>query len=87
MPHYVYTKEGAVEALGLKDVKSLNYYIKKAKAAGINPSKITGGVEYFDVDILQNAPSDNYIKNIKQFVKKQMEKRKRGQHLQLRLFD
>lgn len=85
--HYIYTKEGAVDALGLRDVKALRYYIKKAKAAGVEPSKRIGGVEYFDIDILLNTPSYNYLKNIKKLVKKQMEGRKRGKHLQLYLFD
>jgi len=87
MPHFVYTKEGAADVLGLGNVNSLLYYIKKAKAAGVEPSKTIGGIEYYDVDILLNTPSDNYLKNIKQFVKKQMEGRKRGKHLQLQLFD
>ena len=87
MPHYIYTKRGATDALGLSNTNDLNYYIKKAKIAGVEPSKTIGGVEYFDVDILQNTPSNNYLKNIKQFVKKQIEKRKNEKHLQLQLFD
>ena len=87
MSHFVYTKEGAANTLGLSSVNSLLYYIKKAKTVGIEPSRTIGGIEYFDVDILLNTPSDNYLKNIKQFVKKQMEGHKRGKHLQLQLFD
>lgn len=87
MSHYIYTKEGAANALGLSNINNLNYYIKKAQEAGAEPSKIMGGVEYFDVDILKKPPSDNYIKNFKQFIEKQIKKRKRGKHLQLRLFE
>jgi len=88
MSHFIYTREGAAQALGLRNVSGLSYYIKKAKAAGEEPSKIIGGVEYFDLDILENAPVDNYFNNIKMFIKKQMENRKNTKkHLQLKLFD
>jgi hypothetical protein len=88
MPHYIYTREGAADAMRLGSVNNLKYYIKKAKAAGCEPSKIIGGIEYFDMDLLLDPPaSDKYINNIKVFVKKQMEKRKKGAHLQLRLFE
>ena len=88
MAHYIYTKGGAAEAIGLRNAKALNNRIKRAKAAGCEPSKIIGGIEYFDMDLLLNPPTnDKYINNIKAFVEKQMRKRKKGAHLQLRLFE
>ena len=54
-PHYVYSKEGASLAMGLTEKSDINYYIKKAKKLGIeNMSKIIGGIEYFDIDMLEN---------------------------------
>lgn len=84
MAHYIYTKEGAVKALGLNEVGKLNYYIKKAKKVGDEPSKIIGGIEYFDIDILKN-PTEN---KIKLFVKKQIKNNaKKSKRLQLQLFE
>jgi len=88
MAHYIYTKGGAAEAIGLRNAKALNNRIKRAKAAGCEPSKIIGGIEYFDMDLLLNPPTnDKYINNIKAFIEKQMKNRKGKKPLQLKLFD
>jgi len=54
MRHYIFTKEGVMQELGLKNISEVARYIKSAKAKGLVPSKIVGGVEMFDIDILQN---------------------------------
>ena len=54
-PHYVFSKEGASAAMGLTEKSDINYYIKKAKKLGIKDmSKVIGGIEYFDIDMLEN---------------------------------
>jgi hypothetical protein len=54
-PHYIHTREGVAEALRLKSNRQLPRYIKKAKELGLeNISKILGGIEYFDPNMLKN---------------------------------
>ena len=54
-PHFIYSKEGAAMAMGLTENSEVNYYINRAKKLGIkNISKRLGGIEYFDIDMLQN---------------------------------
>ena len=91
MPHYIYTKDAAIEALGLRKKSTINRYIKRAKKNGAEPSKILGGIEYFDLDLLLNPPknkeNDSSIKmNLEKFIEKQIKERKRKKPLQLRLF-
>ena len=58
MSHYVFTKEGAAQILGLKNIKQIERYRKKAIENGLIPSKTIGGLEMFDIDILLgNAPN------------------------------
>ena len=52
MSHYIYTKEGVQDFLGLKNTKEVRRYKQNAIKAGYKPSKIIGGVEMFDIDIL-----------------------------------
>jgi len=54
MRHYIFTKEGVMEELGLKNIREVTRYSKNARAKGLVPSKIVGGVEMYDIDILQN---------------------------------
>ena len=88
MPHFVYTKEGAAEALGLKKMSSISRYIKKATTLGVKPSKNIGGSEYFDIDLLKNPPKQQNKENLnlEKFVEKQIKERKRNKTLQLRFF-
>lgn len=88
MPHFIYTREGVAEALGLKKMSSINRYIKKAKKLGVKPSKNIGGIEYFDIDLLKNPPKQKNKKNLnlEKFIEKQIKERKRKKPLQLRFF-
>jgi len=49
---YVHTLEGAIDALGITDVRVIKRRAKKALERGKIPSKIICGTEYFDLDIL-----------------------------------
>ncbi len=53
--HYVYNREGASLALGLSSVNQVKRYIDNALKAGLQPSKIIGGIEMFDISILLNT--------------------------------
>ena len=57
--HYIFNREGAARALGLRNIKELNRYIKKAKNANVEPSKKLGNTEYFDVDLLLHFVKKN----------------------------
>jgi len=57
MSHYVHSKEGAQMALELTTLKEVDYYIRKAKKANKIPSKIIGGTEYFDIEVLKGYES------------------------------
>jgi len=52
MSHYIYTKEGVQFAMGLNHITEVNYYLKKAEKLGLKPSKVIGGVELYDIDIV-----------------------------------
>jgi len=52
MSHFIFTKEGVQDALGLSSLTAVDYYIKKAKKKGFKPSRIIGGSELFDIDML-----------------------------------
>lgn len=56
--HYIFSKEGAMETLGLNSLSSLDYHIGKAKKLGVIVSKLIGGVELFNVDCLE-YPEDH----------------------------
>ena len=43
--HYVYSKQGAANALGLSSINQVNRYKKNAIQAGKIPCKIIGGIE------------------------------------------
>jgi len=59
--HFIFSKEGAITALGLKSLESLNYYIRKAKKLGVIVSKTIGGIELYDIDCLE-YPEDHLPK-------------------------
>ena len=62
--HYVYTKEGITDAIGLKSVSQINKYKRDAIKAGYIPSKTMGGTEYFDFDqITQFGHAENFLSN------------------------
>ena len=86
--HFVYTREGVARAMGLRSVNGLGYHIKKAKQLGVNPSKIIGGVEYFDIDIVEDPESfatEEKLREVREFVEKQIREHP-NQRLQLSLF-
>jgi len=61
MSHYMFTREGATQMLGLKNPKQIERYRKNAIDKGLVPSKLVGGIELFDIDILLgNAPNISY---------------------------
>jgi hypothetical protein len=51
--HYVYSKQGAANALGLSSINQVDRYKKNAIQAGKIPCKIIGGIEMYDIDILR----------------------------------
>lgn len=61
--HYIHTIDGVMTALGKKKAGDLNYYFKNAREKGIQISKIQGGIEYFDLDLLRTAGSRSKAKN------------------------
>ena len=75
MPHYIYTKEGVAGAKGI-DIARVEKYKKRALSNGFQPSKIIGGIEYFDFDELFMLNTHPLVVAIK--AKKQVSK-KRGQ--------
>lgn len=90
--HYLYTKEGVAEVLGLKDIRKVNRLVEKVKNLGINASKKKGGTEYFDIDALLNPKE--FIEtesvdtdDIKVIVQRQIESKGGRKRLQLCLFD
>jgi len=54
MKHFIFNRDGVIEALGLNSLDSFNYYIKKAEKQNAEVSKIIGGVELFDIDTLEH---------------------------------
>ena len=62
--HYIFNREGAARALGLRNIKELSRYVKKAKNANVEPSKKLGNTEYFDVDLLLRFVKKNRRENI-----------------------
>ncbi len=51
--HYVYSKQGAANALGLSSINQVDRYKKNAIQAGKIPCTIIGGIEMYDIDILR----------------------------------
>jgi len=87
--HYIYTKEGAAEAMGLRKSMELNYYIKKAKRVGLEPSKMLGGIEYFDLEMLVNPlryAAQKQKREIEQNISKQLLEHQGESRIQLSLF-
>lgn len=54
MQHYIYNIEGVAAALGLAKPYQVKRYKDNAIKTGVQPSKIIGGVELFDIDMLMN---------------------------------
>jgi len=69
MSHYIYSKEGVQEFLGLKTLKEVNRYKRNAIEAGKVPCKILGGIEMFDIDILLQ---NNKVVKYTNYSKKQL---------------
>ena len=87
--HYVYTKKGAAEAMGLRRAKEVDYYAKKAKRFGLKPSKMLGSIEYYDLEMLQNPISyavRKQKKEIEESVSKQLLEHQGESRIQLSLF-
>ncbi len=86
MQHFLYTRAGAEIAL---NTKSLNYRIKAAKKLGLTVSKTIGGIEYFDLDVLENPQTileAKEISTLETSIKKQIQSRKSSSRLQLVMF-
>ncbi|WP_152184445.1 hypothetical protein [Sulfurimonas indica] len=84
--HFLYTREGAEEALGIND---LSYRVNKALKAGIKPSRTIGGIEYFDLDALIDPyalSQREYKKEMDYFVEKQIKQNGDVYHFQPSLF-
>jgi len=54
MNHYIFNKIGIQQAMGLKSTKLVKYHKDKAIKAGRDPCKMIGGVEMYDLDIMQS---------------------------------
>jgi hypothetical protein len=52
--HYIHDRYGVAIALGLSNVSQVKRYKNNALKAGLQPSKVIGGVELFDISILLN---------------------------------
>ena len=53
--HYIYNREGAAAAMGLSNANQLKRYKDNALEAGLQPSKIIGGIEMFDISVLMDT--------------------------------
>jgi len=80
-PHYIFTKEGAAEALNYKRVSQVEAPAKKAIKLGIEVYKVMGGIKYFDIDMLRYP--ENYVLKEEEFF--DIEK-KNSVYIQLTLF-
>lgn len=54
MNHYIYNKEGIKQAMGLSSLKLVKYHKNQAIKAGRDPCKMIGGVEMYDLEIMQS---------------------------------
>jgi len=60
--HYVHTKDGACQAIGLNTNSELARYKRNAIQEGYEPSKVIGGTEYFDIEqLLQNGDAEHFL--------------------------
>jgi hypothetical protein len=55
MPYYLHTEAAAAEMLGLRTVSELTYYKNRALKNGEQASAVKGGIEYFDIAVLQKT--------------------------------
>ena len=81
-PHYIYTKEGASEALNYKTVAQINAPIRKAMSLGLQVCKTRCGVEYFDIEMIKHP--EDYLPEEEQVAV--VEVKEKRVHIQLTLF-
>jgi hypothetical protein len=76
MYHYLYTKEGIADIKGI-DASRVAKYEKKAIEKGYKPSRVIGGIRYFDYDelfMLNDPPIIEAIKAKREKRKKVVKK-------------
>ena len=83
MYHYLYTRDGIADIKGI-DASRVTKYEKKAIEKGYKPSRVIGGVRYFDYNELFMLNDPPIVKAIKNKRKKRSDSKNR---IQLSFYD